>query len=208
MAISYPLTAPASPVPRSIRPRAKSVVAVTQSPFTLTQETQVWPGQNWEVDVSLPPMKRPDAEAWLAFLLSLNGMEGTFLFGFPTSKTPRGPAAGSPVADGTQSAGARTLATKGWTANQSPVLRAGDFIQLGTSATTRLHKVLVDANADGSGLASLEIFPGLRGAGIANNAAIATSNCLNLWRLASNVTDWDVDVAQIYGLQFSAMGVV
>jgi hypothetical protein len=168
----------------------------------------VWPGQNWQIDVSLPPMKRPEAEAWLGFLLSLNGMEGTFTLDIPTAKMPRGPAAGTPVADGTQSARARTLATKGWTASQTPVLRAGDFIQIGTGADTRLHKVLVDANSDDTGLASLEIFPGLRATGIADNAAIATANCKNLWRLASNETPWDIDIAQIYGLEFSANGVV
>jgi hypothetical protein len=208
MAITYPISPPAAPAARRIRMRAVSVVAITQSPFVLTQEAQVWPGQNWQIDVSLPPMKRADAESWLGFLLSLNGMEGTFTLDIPTAKTPRGPALGSPVADGTQAARARTLATKGWTANQTPVLRVGDFIQIGTGANTRLHKVLVDANSDGTGRASLEIFPGLRAAGIADNAAIVTSNCKNLWRLVSNETPWDIDIAQIYGLEFSANGVV
>lgn len=206
MAITYPLTMPATPSFRAIRWRTQSVVASNRSPFTLTEDVQVWAGQNWMAELSLPPMKRPDAEAWIAFLLSLNGKQGTFYLADPTAKTPRGSVPGAPLVDGTQAGGAQTLATKGWTASQANVLLPGDWIQLGTGATARLHKNLTAANSDGAGKATLDIWPSIRKEGATNSAAIVTSNCKGVFRLDSNSASWDVGEAQIYGLDFSAVG--
>lgn len=208
MAITYPLTMPATPAFRAIRWHAQSVVAANRSPFTLTEDVQVWPGQNWGAEISLPPMKRPDAEAWIAFLLSLNGRAGTFYLADPTAKTPRGSAPGAPLVNGTQAGGRSTLATKGWTASQAGVLLPGDWIQLGTGSSARLHKNLSTVNSDGSGNATLDIWPSIRKEGAANSAAIVTSNCRGVFRLDVNVASWDVGEAQIYGLDFSAVGVL
>jgi len=205
MAITYPLTAPTTGK-RAIRWRTISAVAAHRSPFTFTEDVQVWAGQNWAIDVSLAPMKRAAAEEWISFLISLNGRQGTFLLGDPTAATPRGTAPGAPLVKGTQAGGLNTLATDGWTAGQTGILLRGDFIQLGSGATTRLHKVLTDTNSNGSGEATLDIWPSIRKEGATDNAAIVTSACKNTWRLASNESEWDVGEAQIYGLQFSAVG--
>jgi hypothetical protein len=202
MAISYPLSLPASRFVRTAF-RARSVVGMSASPFSVAQQVYAWPGDCWMADVQLPPMKRANAEPWVAFLLALNGVEGTFLMGDVVNTTPRGVGTGTPLVKGASQTG-KTLETDGWTAGQSPILAAGDWFQLGTGSTSRLHKLVQNANSDGSGNATLEIWPRLRSSP-ADNAALTLSSPKGLWRLTSNVREWSLELAQIYGISFSCM---
>jgi len=93
MAITYPLNTPTNIGIANITLMAESAVAVSQSPFTFTQQVVAHPGQRWAASVSLPPMKRVDAENWIAFLLSLKGQVGTFLLGDPNAVNDQGIAA-------------------------------------------------------------------------------------------------------------------
>ena len=92
MAITYPLTLPTHTGIRSVSFRARNAVAYSMSPFTFAGQAHVYPGQMWEADITLPPMKRGHAEEWNAFLMSLNGQAGTFLLGDPNGCAPRGSA--------------------------------------------------------------------------------------------------------------------
>lgn len=205
MPIAYPLDHPTTPAFRSLRWGVRDVVATTRSPFTLQQEVQEFAGDSWSCQVSLPPMSRIDADRWIAWLLALRGQSGTFHLGDPTATPPKGTVPGAPVVAGTQAAGARTLATSGWTAARTGILLAGDLIQIGTGATRRMHRILTDANSDGSGLATLDIWPALRREGAPNATAIVVTNCKATFRLASNDREWDVGEARFYGLGFSAV---
>ena len=138
MPISYPVTPPSSPSARDCELSGRAVVGVTESPFTGSQQVQASQGQMWSLSVTLPPMVRADAEAWFAFMLKLNGRYGTFTFCPPAMKTPRGIATGTPLVDGASQTG-NSLATKGWTATQTGILKAGDLLQLGTGATCLLY---------------------------------------------------------------------
>jgi hypothetical protein len=202
MAITYPLSPPTSPGYRQIRIGGRSVVAVSESPFTLSQQVQEHPGQMWMAEVSLPPMQRADAQKWLSFLLSLKGRVGTFLLGDPVCKTPRGSIAGTPLVNGAHSARSSTLSIKGLTAGTT--LLAGDYVQVGTASSSRLHKNLQDATASGAGVMTIDIWPNLR-ADLASNAAVTVTNTVGLFRLASNTVEWDVGEAQMYGLSFAAV---
>lgn len=93
MAITYPLNTPTNIGIANITLMAESAVAVSQSPFTFQQQVVAHPGQRWAASISLPPMKRVDAENWIAFLLSLKGQVGTFLLGDPNAVSPQGSAA-------------------------------------------------------------------------------------------------------------------
>ena len=73
----------------------------------------------------------------------------------------RSSAKSAPVVDGAGQTG-NTLATRGWTPDALGVLLADDRFQLGAAATTRLHKALLDVDADATGRATLEIWPSLR----------------------------------------------
>lgn len=94
MAITYPLNTPTNIGIANITLSAENAVAISQSPFTFQQQIVAHPGQRWAASVSLPPMKRQDAEYWIAFLLSLKGQVGTFLLGDPNCATAQGSATG------------------------------------------------------------------------------------------------------------------
>ncbi len=196
MAISYPLNMPSSPEFRNIRISAVNTVSESRSPFSGVSQTQAHTGSWWEFDVELPPMTRANAEAWLAFLVSLKGLTGTFYIGDPDGETARGIATGTPLVNGADQTGG-TLITDGWTASQTGILKAGDYIQIGDY----MYKILQDADSDGSGNATFDIWPNLRSSP-ANDAAITVSSCVTRCRLVSNITGWSANDLRHYGISF------
>ena len=203
MAITYPITLPLGEVAREVRFGSRSHVGLTSSPFTGEQQVFAHAGALWQLEIELKPMRRAEAEAWIAALVSLNGREGTFLFGDPVNTSPRGVGTGTPLVNGASQTG-RTLVTDGWTVSQTGILKTGDWFQLGSGSTTRLHKVMADSNSDGSGNATLEIWPRLRESP-ADDAAIVVTNPVGQWRLAENLFDWSIGMARFYGLHLSAV---
>jgi hypothetical protein len=206
MAISYPLALPTHTGIRSIELRATNAVAYARSPFTFAGQAFAYSGQMWQAEVTLPPMKRADAEQWVAWLISLRGQFGTFLLGDPIGGTARGTPTGTPLVNGANQTGG-TLNIDGASNSVTGWLKAGDYIQLGTGSSARLHKVLQDANSNGSGQVSLDLWPHIRTAP-ADNAAVTVSNAKGLFRLSSNEQSWSINEASIYGLTFGAMEAV
>ena len=206
MAISYPLSHPTNVGFASASMTAKSVVGVSRSPFTGAQQVQKHQGQWWQFEGRLPPMVRATSEEWVAFLLSLNGMQGTFLLGDPLGTTARGIATGTPLVKGAAQTG-NSLITDGWALSQTGILKAGDYFQLGNSSSSKLYKVLSDANSDASGNATFDIWPSINTA-VADNAALTVASAKGLFRLSSNEMRWDLQQAQKYGIAFSAIGVI
>jgi hypothetical protein len=206
MAISYPLALPTHTGIRSIELRAVNAVAYSRSPFTFAGQAFAYAGQMWQADVTLPPMKRADAEQWVAWLVSLRGSLGTFLLGDLLGATARGVATGTPLIKGGSQTGG-TINIDGATSGVTGWLKAGDYVQIGSGGTARLHKVLQDTNSDGSGNVTLELWPHVRTAP-ADNAAVTVSSAKGLFRLASNEQAWSINEASIYGITFSAMEAV
>lgn len=202
MAITYPIALPTTSGIMRVRLVANDVVGAVQSPFTAKQQIFRYTGQFWEADITLPPMKRDDAEYWISFLLKLNGPYGTFLLGDPNGATPRGVATGTPRVNGAGQTGGE-LDTDGWTPDTTGILKAGDYIQIGVDAQADLYKVLDDVNSDASGNATLTLWPDLRSA-YANDTIIYTENTKGLFRLTSSQATWDINEASIYGLTFGA----
>lgn len=199
MTITFPIDLPSSPAPAKIRIYPRAIVGVSISPFSGAQQVYEHQGQIWQADITLPSMVRADAAPWIAAMLQLNGRYGTFRLGDASCATPRGVATGTPLVNGASQTG-KTLITDGWTISQTGILKQGDYIQIGD----RLYMVTVDANSDGSGNATLDIWPRLRESP-ADNAAIITTNCKGLFRLASNEMPWDVNPKPIFELSFSAV---
>lgn len=92
MAITYPLSFPSTGGISNIMFTATDVIGISQSPYTFQQQLFQYPGQRWEASVTLPPMKRDDAEEWVGFLLSLKGRLGTFYLNDPNCLEPQGAA--------------------------------------------------------------------------------------------------------------------
>lgn len=183
MAISYPISLPSSPGPRSFELTATTFAALTASPWTGSQQAQLNQGQMWGFSVELPPMSDADARAWFGALLQLNGQYGTFLYGDKKWTAPRGTWAGSPVVDGNSQSG-QTLAMRGFSA--AATVKTGDFFQHGEGSDTHLYMVTADGTADGSGDLSMEIWPRLRNEPI-DGDTLVTSSPKGLFRMANPV---------------------
>ena len=200
--ITYPLALPAHTGIAQIELRASNAVAYSQSPFTFAGQAHAYSGQMWQADVTLPPMKRADAEQWVAWLVSLRGQLGSFLLGDPLGSTARGLAntfAGTPIIT-SQTGG--TIAVTGASASKDGWLLAGDYIQIGTGSDATLHKVLQDVNTDSSGNVSLDVWPHVRGT---RSGSVIVANTQGRFRLATNEQSWSINNASVYGISFSAM---
>lgn len=201
------ITLPTSVCFASVVMNLRRVVGRTASPFTLEEQSFKWPGEQWGMELTMPPIKgRALAEEWISFMLQLEGSYGYFLIGDPTAKTPQGVATGTPLVDGINQTG-NTLLTKGWTPNTVGILKRGDYLQLGTGTNTRLHKLTADVDSDVSGNAALPIVPALR-TSPANNDPIVVNDAKGIFRLTSNDFSWSVDPGSIYRFRFNALEVV
>lgn len=199
---AYPITLPLTGLVTAISIRPRTAAAPVPSPFTLEPQVQVWGGQLWMAEVQLRAMTRASAEAIIAALVSLNGVEGSFYLGDTANKTPRGVATGAPLVKGGGQTG-YDLATDGWTAGVAGIMKAGDWIELTQGGIKRLHKLTADANSNGAGEATLSLWPKLR-ASPADNAAIVTSSPVGKFMLAGEIP-WSIDAAKLYGFGFSAV---
>jgi len=203
---TYPISFPSHTGVRSIDLRAINAIIYEMSPFTFVGQAQASSGQMWQADVSLPPMKRADAEQWIAWLVSLRGQYGTFNMGDPVGCALLGAGGGTPRVNGASQTG-EELIIDGCTASVTGWLKAGDYVQLGSAGTATLHKVLADVNTNASGQTTLALWPYIRSAP-ADNATVVISNTVGRWRLSTNETAWSVNEMAIYGITFSAMEAV
>lgn len=198
MTITYPLTLPSGF--DSIQIAAQNIQGRNSNIYTLKEQIYSHSGDRWLFDVTYPRQAKTQAKAIMAFLLSLKGGIGTFIAGDPYHTTPLGIGTGTPVISGAGQTGF-SLVTAGWTAGQTGILKAGDYIQIGTY---NLHVVLKDANSDGSGNATFDIWPRIR-TSPANGSAIVISSPKCLFRLADSNTGWTVDKEGLYDFALSAV---
>ena len=203
MAISYPRDLPTNIGFAQVTLRAVNQTAMTMSPFTYKQQIYNHSGQRWEAECQVPPLKRDDAEEWIAWLLSMNGRAGTFLMGDPLGDTARGTLGGTPVVNGADQVGG-SLSIDGCSNNITNWLKAGDYLQLGSGSTATLHKVLQNVNTDGSGQASLDLWPYMRTAPV-DGSIVITSNAVGRFRLNSGEQDWTINNISSYGITFAAI---
>ena len=206
MAISYPINTPTNIGIANITLMAENAVAISQSPFTFQQQIVAHPGQRWAASISLPPMKRQDAEYWVAFLLSLKGQVGTFLLSDPNCIDPQGSAAntpGTPLVKGSGQTG-DALVIDGLPTSVTGYLLPGDYIQLGSNSSTQLYKVLTQTNTNSSGEATLDIWPNLRSSPV-DNSDVVVASTKGKFRLKDNITQWSINEISSYGITFDCV---
>ncbi len=206
MTITYPISIPATPGIKNLRMTPVTVNGVSQDQFTLIQQVQGYPGKRWEIEITMPIMERANADNWISFLLQLDGQFGTFLFGDPAAKNPKGTNLGSPLVD-TASQSGKTLKIKGMGANETGAYLSGDYFNLGAGITSRLYKFVKDVDADGSGNATADIWPSLQLIP-ANDEAIVVTNPKGVFRLAANQMPYTINEALHYGVVIPALSVV
>lgn len=191
MAISFPRSLPTSIGIAQISLRSVNAVAANESPFSFKPQVYSHPGEKWEATISLPKLRREHMAPWKAFLVSMRGQVGTFLLGDPDYVTPRGTVSSCVL---TGDAGDSSVAVI-----MTGTLLEGDYIQLGSGASAKLHTVLQDLSGSGT----LEIWPALRSSYTSEAAVL--SNPRGVFKLRSNVTEWEVDSISKYGMSFEAM---
>jgi len=208
MAISYPLALPTHTGIAQIELRATNAVAYSRSPFTFAGQAHAYAGKAWQADVTLPSMKREDAERWVAWLISLKGQLGTFYLGDPVAATPLGSARDTDTVftNAAVSSGG-TITVDSAPTSQTDYLKAGDYVQVGTGSARQLFKVLTDVDTNGLGEASIDVWPDVR-TSIADNTLITVQNTQGLFRLSSNEQAFSINEASIYGVTFGAMEAV
>ena len=144
----------------------------------------------------------------MAWLISLKGQLGTFYLGDPAATTPLGSARDTDtiLVDGAVSSG-DTIAIDSAPASQTDYLKAGDYMEIGTGVNRQLFKVLNDVDTDGTGSATVDVWPNVR-TSIADDAAVTVQSAQGIFRLASNEQAFSINEASIYGITFGAIEAV
>jgi len=194
MAITFPISTPTSIGIESIDIRAVNAVATSQSPFTYKQQVIAHQGQRWEASVNIPSVRRDLAAPWKSFLTKLKGPVGTFLLGDPDYATPRGTVSSCTLSG--------SVGDESVTVVMTGSLLEGDYIQLGSGSSARLHQVLVDQTGDGT----LEVWPKLRAD--YTDTTVVYNNAKGVFRLAQNVSSWSINNASSYGISFECVEVI
>lgn len=201
---SYPLTMPVSTGIVASRFALRRAVAVAQSPFTGQQQSYEWSMALWTAEIKLPPMKREYASEWLSFFMKLHGRRGTFLLGDPDAKNPRGAIslAATPTLNASVAIGDYDVSIAG-VGNSIGAFKAGDYIQIGSSATAKLYMITADATSNGSGVVSVSVEPTIK-ATASSGAAVTFISPKGVFRMDANELGWDADHVSKYGIAFSA----
>lgn len=184
-----------------------TAVGRTVSPFTYSEQSFLWGGEQWRIDFSVPPItSREEYSKWMAFGASLRGSYNYFLLGDPMATSPLGVGTGTPVVNAGGQTG-NTLTTDGWTAGVSGILKAGDYFQLGSGTSSRLYMLTQDADSDSAGAATLNFVPALRSSP-ALNAPLVINSPKGLFRMDANSFSFSVTPAPFYSFAFSAVEVI
>ncbi len=203
MTITYPLAIPSDLISQIIYIQVNKT-GVVASAFTGSEEKQVFEGQWWIAQVAFANLTRDDAEDLLGTLAALRGRQGTCILTDVVNASPRGAAKdvpSSPRIDGSDQQGG-TVKIKSGPASTVSWLRRGDRIQIGPDTRPRYHVVLEDATTDGSGKATLSIWPLLK-APVVDNDPVAYTNPKGLFELDSNQLEYTITSPTIYQISAS-----
>lgn len=200
---SYPLAFPTVPLARKSKVTALVAASTTKSPFTFEENSFLYDGAAWAIELNWPPMRRAQAAYFVAVGIKLQGRFGTFLAYDHDGRNPRGVATGTPLVMGAGQTGYQ-IVTDGWTVNKTGILLANDYIQLGAGSTARLYMVTDDANSNSLGQATFNIWPPLRPTTLPNdNDPLTITNASTQFKLDTNFS-WDADEVSTYGISITA----
>jgi hypothetical protein len=176
---------PAFPTaPKTIEWMAQDIVADATSPFTGQQQIYSWQAAWLEASVTYQPMTNAQAQAWIAFLMALQGTANIFQLGDPLMLGPQNPGASGGTVTGSGQTGYSLITS-------SSGLTPGDWVQLGL----RLYRV---TSVSGG---TLGIWPQILESPV-GGTTLTIANTLGLFRLKSSQRKWSVNDAKMYGITF------
>lgn len=169
----------------------------TRSELNGVVQTLALPGDRWTANLTFTNLQDPKARIMRAFLASLRGQAGRFYL-TPPAYRRAGIGTGAPLVKGAGQTGS-SIVTDGWTAGQTGVVCAGDYINIGTE----LKMVTADANSNGSGEATISFVPPIR-TSPADNAAIVVTNPTVIMALTDGKqARWQAQPTPIYNLSLA-----
>jgi hypothetical protein len=171
------------------------------SPFSLEEQVYDFGGEAWEFSGQMPTMTRENAAIYTSFIMSLRGQVGTFLMSVPDSKEPLGSWGGTPVVDGASQTGDE-LVLRGLPLSVVGCAKAGDYISLGSGSSTRLHRVVVDADSDASGNMTVTMVPRLRQSP-ADGDTLTFSSAMGLFRQNEQTAGYRARPSSLYSMPIS-----
>ena len=202
---TYPINHPTAPNFKTARWQLSRQVAVSESPYSGVQQVYEYDYALWGATLSLPPMRREQAGAWTAFFATLHGRKGTFTLGDPDRIIPLGAATGTITLASGASVGDYSLSlalADSSIANTSEIFKAGDYIQLGTSAADyKLHQVIEDCDASG-GAVTAKIEPAVKVA-VSTGQQITYNSPKGVFRMDTDELGWQTNEVSVYGISFS-----
>jgi hypothetical protein len=179
------LTFPSIANPSGIAWRLRAPTQIHESPLDGTAQTLALAGARWEATLTWDWIGEGQSRLLEAFLARLAGRSGRFLYG-PPHAPRQASGTGTPVVNGAGQSGS-TLSIRGWSA-AAQAFRAGDWLSyVDTAGRRRLHQVVEDSTANGSGVASVTIAPPIRRAG-ADGAAVEIAAPQGVFMLAGDAT--------------------
>ena len=138
---------PLVPAPNSIKIQSLAPTRVSVA-HSLRRSTRTTGAQRWLVTADWMGLTRVQFAPIQAFVIAQRGQWDNFTMLLPGHKAPQGVATGTPLVNGAGQSG-RALATKGWSASVTGILKAGDFI--GLTGQTKVYMVTADASSDAGG---------------------------------------------------------
>lgn len=159
---------PETPVPRDATITSYSPTWVTVS-NSLRRKSVTRGAHAWQITMRYGAMSRATFAPLWAFLVSQAGRAGSFTAKVP-AMLPQGTTTGVPRVNGANQTGSLVV-TDGWTAGAT-VYKAGDWVQF--DGDEKVYMVTADVVADGSGNASIPIYPALMKSPIDNIDVVVT----------------------------------
>jgi len=199
---SFPLVSPETFGVSNIEWSAVSNDAYALNAWNFALIKQIFDGRMWRGTLTIKARRGGDGRsltAWLTALRRAGTNAGTFMLGDPSATLPLGSAKdtpGTPVVDGAAQTG-EALNVTGLPTSVTGYLLEGDYIQLGTGITARLKKVLDDVDSDGSGDATMNLWPPIRTAPV-NSSTVVVSSAQGLFISPIGVSSWSVRPPSIH----------
>jgi len=129
----------------------------SESPLSRSRQTKEILGARWVVEMNWNALDETEGYLLENLKVKLSGMAGRVYMWHMKREAPRGVGTGTPLIKTEAAINAISIATKGWTINQTGILLEGDLIGINGQVVV----VTADANSDGSGDATLAIKPPL-----------------------------------------------
>ena len=142
----------------------------SESPLSRSRQTKEILGARWVVQMYWNAVNETEGILFENLKTRLSGMSGRVYMWHMKHEAPRGIGTGTPLIKTGAAINAVSIATKGWTINQTGILLEGDLIGINGQVVI----VTADANSDGAGDATLAIKPPLHAAAEVNDAITVT----------------------------------